>query len=72
MGDVIELFKKQESSSVDERKLTPELIQEYKSTILLVHQMQDQITDIEDWKHAYSMVLNFNYLLLKYIEENEI
>lgn len=66
MGDVISLFK--DKSCIDERRLTPELIREYKDTILLVHQHQDQL-EKEDWVHAYGMVLSFNNLLLKHIEE---
>lgn len=68
MGKVIDFPTKAKAEPTEE-KLTPELVKEYKDTILLVHQMQDQIVEAEDWKHAYGMVLNFNYLLLKHIEE---
>ena len=64
-------FKKNQNG-VDNRALTPELIKEYKDTILLVGQHADSLT-IEDWIHAYGMMLNFNHILMaelnKHLEE---
>lgn len=68
MGEVVDLFKNKESPSKQETKLTPELIREYKETILLVSQYQDSLT-IEDWKNCYLMMLSFNDLMMKYIYE---
>jgi len=60
-------FKKNQSI-IDNRTLTPELIKEYKDTILLVGQYADSLT-IEDWIHTYGMMLNFNHILLLELEE---
>lgn len=62
MGEIISFPTKQ----VDDRKLTPEIVREYKETILLVSQYQDSLT-IEDWKNCHLMMLSFNDLLMKYI-----
>ena len=70
MGEVVDLFKKKsiaESLTID-RKLTPEIVREYKEVILLVSQYQDGLT-IEDWKNCYLMMLSFNDLMMKYIHE---
>lgn len=64
MGEVISFPTKQ----TDDRKLTPEIVREYKETILLVSQYQESLT-IEDWKSCYLMMLSFNDLMLKYIYE---
>ena len=66
MGEVVDLFKSKESPSKQETKLTPEIVREYKETILLVSQYQDSLT-IEDWKNCHLMMLRFNDLLMKYI-----
>lgn len=64
MSDVIDLNAfRQKQSQIDERKLTVELVKEYKDVILLVAQYGDSLT-VEDWKHAYGMMLNFNHILL--------
>ena len=69
MADVIDFTKfKQKQSNIDERKLTAELVKEYKDVILLVAQHGDSLTK-EDWIHAYSMMLNFNHILLLELEE---
>ena len=73
MADVIDFTKfKQKQSNIDERKLTAELVKEYKDVILLVAQHGDSLTK-EDWIHAYGMMLNFNPILMtelnKHLEE---
>lgn len=60
-----------EYNNIDTRALTPEIVKEYKDTIMQVYIMQDKLTEVEDWITAYKMVLQFNYLLLNYIEEME-
>lgn len=61
MGEVVDLFKKKSvaESLTIERKLTPELVREYKETILLVSQYQESLT-IEDWKLIFIVLINFN------------
>ena len=66
MGEVINFPDKKNEEQIDERILTPEIMHEYTSTIMLVDVYKDQL-NIEDWKRAYGMMLNFNYLLMKYI-----
>ena len=69
MADVIDFTKfKQKQSNIDGRKLTAELVKEYKDVILLVAQHGDSLTK-EDWVHAYGMMLNFNHILLLDLEE---
>ena len=71
MADVIDFTKfKQKQSNIDERKLTAELVKEYKDVILLVAQHGDSLTK-EDWTHAYDMMLNFNHILLLELEKKE-
>lgn len=64
MGEIISFPAKQ----TDDRKLTPEIVREYKEVILLVSQYQESLT-IEDWKNCYLMMLSFNDLMMKYIYE---
>lgn len=71
MGEVINIFKNKEQSvddSIDTRKLTPDLVRQYKDTILLVSQYQDQL-EKEDWVHAYGMVLSWNSLIMQELEK---
>jgi hypothetical protein len=69
MSNVIDLFNKKESN-LDQRTLNPAIVKEYKEVLLLVEEHRDKLGK-EDWVHAYGMALNFNYLLLKYIEQKE-
>lgn len=64
MGEIISFPTKQ----TDDRKLTPEIVREYKEVILLVSQYQESLT-IEDWENCYLMMLSFNDLMMKYIYE---
>lgn len=65
-------FPKKESSVVDDRGFTPELVKEYKETIGMVLTYQDDLSN-EDWRSAFGMMLAFNNILMielsKYLEE---
>lgn len=66
MCTIIKFPDKKAEDGIDNRSLSPELIREYMDTIMLVDQFKDSLME-DDWKHAYGMLLNFNYLLLNEI-----
>lgn len=71
MGDILE-FPKKESSVIDERAFSPELVKEYKATIMMTLAYQDELS-VEDWKMVFAMMLQYNNVLMielsKYLEE---
>lgn len=71
MGDILD-FPKKEPSAIDERTFSPELVKEYKATIMMTLAYQDELS-VEDWKHVFGMMLNYNNVLMielsKHLEE---
>ena len=66
---VIDFTKyRQKQSPIDERPFSKELVREYKETIMLTLAHKDKLA-CEDWEHAFGMMLNFNAILMKELEE---
>lgn len=69
MSDVIDFTKyKQKRSLIDERPFSAEIVKEYKEAVMLTLAYKDKLT-CEDWEHAFGMMLNFNAILMKELEE---
>lgn len=64
MGEIISFPTKQ----VDEYKLTPELIREYKEALLLSVGVLDSLTK-EQTVDCFWFVVKFNHKLMQYINE---
>lgn len=66
---VIDFTKyKQKQSSIDERPFSAELVKEYKDTVMMTLAYKDKLT-CEDWEHAFGMMINWNAILMKQLEE---
>ena len=66
---VIDFTKyKQKQPSIDEHPFSAELVKEYKETVMLTLAYKDQLT-CEDWEHVFGMMLNFNALIMRELEE---
>ena len=69
MTHVVDFTKyKQKQNAVDARPFSKELVQEYKDVVLLTLAHKESLT-CEDWEHAFAMMLNYNAILMKELEE---